>query len=206
MGNTPFPFFTHGTFVPSAPGFSCMRKQQPSSDPMRLAHVTSFPCPQGPPPSLYGPILKGILILLTINKVNKSLKEMDFSQAIHTFFSSQKNVNRLKEFRVSLEIDFVLPVTRFFPSRGNKHSFRFNATNFQAAPANLPQHRHAAQNASYTGKIHTNPSKASFSRISSSRTACSRVTTSTLRSTSSGVAFRARRAAESFMPFTFTKL
>lgn len=90
MGNTPFPFFTHGTFVPSAPGFSCMRKQQPSSDPMRLAHVTSFPCPQGPPPSLYGPILKGILISLTINKVNKSLKEMDFSQAIHTFFSSGK--------------------------------------------------------------------------------------------------------------------
>ena len=45
-----------------------------------------------------------------------SLKHAGFSQAIHIFFSSQKNVNRLKNISVPLGSDFVLFPSHTFPS------------------------------------------------------------------------------------------
>ena len=74
------------------------------------------PCPLHPPssfrgltcPSLYDPILKGNLISLRISEKSHRLKQTDFPQAIHIFFSSQKIVNRLREICVPLESNFVL--------------------------------------------------------------------------------------------------
>ena len=56
-------------------------------------------------------------ICLVICEIKSVLRHADFLQAVNLFFSSQKNVNRLKEIRMSLEVNFVLFATRFFPSR-----------------------------------------------------------------------------------------
>ena len=49
------------------------------------------------------PILRRNLILLRINEEARFLKGAFFSQAIHIFFSSKKNVNRLKKIPAPLE-------------------------------------------------------------------------------------------------------
>ena len=65
------------------------------------------------------------------NQQNKYiLKHSGFSQAIHFFFSSKKNVNRLEEICIPLENDFVLFRQASFPSRGSGNVFRFGTANF----------------------------------------------------------------------------
>ena len=60
------------------------------------------------------PHVEGKLILLIINNIMCVLKRLVFSQVIHIFFSSQKNVNLKREIYVPLERGAILFATFVF--------------------------------------------------------------------------------------------
>ncbi len=99
----PFPFFRMTDLRALLPDSSGSRRQAPvlflsvSSISQSICHISKVKS-----------------TLLIISNIQHDLKYSDFSQVIHIFFSSQKNVNLKREIRVPPERDSILFATFAF--------------------------------------------------------------------------------------------
>ena len=99
----PFPFFRMTDLRALLPDSSGSRRQAPvlflsvSSISQSICHISKVKS-----------------TLLIISNIQHALKYSDFSQEIHIFFSSKKNVNLLREIRVPPERDSILFATFAF--------------------------------------------------------------------------------------------